>query len=135
MLALLFADVLLANEDIIALYKRRWDIEVFFKITTSYLNLDKEFQSRSYDALVAHTSVVFARTIMLALAPRNGNDPRTLGSLFHAGCDEMLQTNFAQALQLLLSLLEQLVKNFDEKMVAPVKAMLKAFMEEIPGLL
>lgn len=134
-LALLSTDVHLADEDIIALYKRRWDIEVFFKITKSYLSLAKEFQSRSYDALVAHTSIVFARYIMLALARRTSNDPRTLGSLFHAGCDEMRQASFAEALQLLLSLLEQMIKSFADKMVAPIKAMLEAFMEEIPGLL
>jgi len=56
-LALLSTDVDLADEEIIKLYKRRWDIEVFFKITKSYLRLAKEFQSRSYDALVAHTAI------------------------------------------------------------------------------
>lgn len=134
-LALLSTDVHLADEDIIALYKRRWDIEVFFKITKSYLNLAKEFQSRSYDALVAHTSIVFARYIMLALARRTSNDPRTLGSLFHAGCDELRQVSFVEALQLLMNLLEQMIKSFADKMVAPIKAMLEAFMEGIPGLL
>jgi hypothetical protein len=67
-LALLSTHVDLSDEDIIRLYKRRWDIEVFFKITKSYLQLAKEFQSRCYDALVAHTTIVFTRYLMLALA-------------------------------------------------------------------
>ncbi len=134
-LALLSTDVELADEQIIAFYKRRWDIEVFFKITKSYLNLAKEFQSRSYDALVAHTSIVFARYIMLALARRSTKDPRTLGSLFHAGCDELRQVSFAEALMLLLDHLEQLVKSFAEMVTAPIRAMLETFMEQIPGLL
>lgn len=43
--ALLSTDVDLADAQIIALYKRRWDSEVFFKITWSYLNLAKSFRA------------------------------------------------------------------------------------------
>jgi len=117
------------------LYKRRWDIEVFFKITKSYLRLAKEFQSRSYDVLVAHTTIVFARYIMLELARRTSNDPRTLGTLFHAGCDELRQISFAEALMLLLNHLEQLLKDFAELATAPIKEMLEAFIAQIPALL
>ncbi|MBD1399873.1 IS4 family transposase, partial [Pelobacter sp. M08fum] len=53
----------------------------------------------------------------------------------HAGCDELRQVSFVEALQLLMNLLEQVIKSFADKMVAPIKAMLVAFMEEIPGLL
>jgi hypothetical protein len=134
-LALLSTDVNLAEEEIVKLYKRRWDIEVFFKITKSYLQLAKEFQSRSYDALVAHTTIVFVRYIMLELARRTSNDPRTLGTLFHAGCDELRQVSFAEALTLLLNHLEQVLKAFAEFTTAPLKAMLEAFMAQIPALL
>lgn len=48
-------------------YKRRWDIEVFFKMAKSFLNLARECQGRSYDDLVAHAAVVCCRYIMLAL--------------------------------------------------------------------
>jgi hypothetical protein len=134
-LALLSTDVNLAEEEIVKLYKRRWDIEVFFKITKSYLQLAKEFQSRSYDALVAHTTIVFVRYIMLELARRTSNDPRTLGTLFHAGCDELRQVSFAEALTLLLNHLEQVLKAFAEFTTAPLKAMLEAFIAQIPALL
>lgn len=134
-LALLSTDIELADEEIIKLYKRRWDIEVFFKITKSYLKLAKEFQSRSYDALVAHTTIVFTRYIMLALARRMNNDPRTLGTLFHAGCDELRQVSFAEALILLLNLLEQVLKDFAEDTAVPIRQMLKAFIAQIPVLL
>jgi len=66
----------------VRIYGKRWDIEVFFKMCKSYLNLSKEFQGRSYDCMVAHTTIVFTRYIMLALERRNGNDLRTLGELF-----------------------------------------------------
>ncbi len=134
-LALLSTDVDLADEEIVKLYKRRWEIEGFFKITKSYLQLAKEFQSRSYDALIAHTTIVFARYIMLALARRTSNDPRTLGTLFHAGCDELRQVGLVEALLLLLDHLEQLIKDFAEATMAPIRQMLEAFMAQIPGLL
>jgi transposase-like protein len=129
------SEVELADKEIVTLYKRRWDIEVFFKITKSYLQLAKEFQSRSYDALVAHTTIVFARYTMLALARRMNEDPRTLGTLFHASCDELRQVGFGEALMLLLGQLEQLVKDFAEASAEPIMAMLKAFVTKIPALL
>lgn len=133
-LALLSTDIDLADEEIIKLYKRRWDIEVFFKISKSYLQLAKEFQSRSYDALVAHTTIVFTRYIMLELARRSAKDPRTLGTLFHAGCDELRQVSFAEAVTLLLASLQQLVKSFGEKITVPVAEALEEFIAQIPGL-
>jgi hypothetical protein len=133
-LALLSTDVKLTDEEIIKLYKRRWDIEVFFKITKSYLQLAKEIQSRSYDALVAHTTIVFTRYIMLALARRTTNDPRTLGTLFHARCDELRQTSFAEAIALLMNLLLQRLKDFADDITAPILGALKEFMRWIPGI-
>ena len=134
-LALLSTDLELADEDIVKLYKRRWDIEVFFKISKSYLQLAKEFQSRSYDALVAHTTIVFARYMMLELAKRSAKDPRTLGTLFHAGSDELRQASFTEAIALLLSSLQQLIKGFGDKISAPIAQALDAFMAEMPSIL
>jgi len=99
------------------------------------LRLAKEFQSRSYDALVAHTAIVFARYIMLELARRSEKDPRTLGTLFHAGCDELRQASFMEAITLLLSSLQQLVKSFGDEITTPVAQALGEFMAQIPGLL
>lgn len=106
-LALLSTDTTLTAEEIIKLYGRRWDIEVFFRMSKSFLNLGKEFQSRSFDALVAHATLVCCRYIMLELAKRTNADPRTLGNLFHAVCDELRQISFKEALALLLKLLEE----------------------------
>ena len=108
---------------------------MFFKITKSYLRLAKEFQSRNYDALVAHTTIVFARYIMLELARRTNSDPRTLGTLFHAGCDELRQVSFTEAITLLLSHLQQLIKDFAEQTTTPIVGMLEDFVAQIPALL
>lgn len=90
-LALLSTDTALEAEEIITLYKRRWGIEVFFNTAKSFLQLAKEFQSRSFDALVAQATLVCCRAIMLELIRREQDDPRTLGTLFHAVCDELHQ--------------------------------------------
>ena len=40
-LCLISTDVSLSEEEIIRIYGKRWDIEVFFKVCKSYLNLSK----------------------------------------------------------------------------------------------
>lgn len=60
-LAILSTDQTLSEREIIQIYGMRWDIEVFFKTTKSLLKLQKEFQGRSYDGLISHTTIVFAR--------------------------------------------------------------------------
>lgn len=109
-LALLSTDLDLSDEEIIRIYGKRWDIEVFFKMTKSYLRLAKEFQGRSYDMMVAHTSIVFARYMLLALESRETEDPRTLGHLFYVCCDELEDLKFASAILLLMDLFKAAVQ-------------------------
>ena len=59
-LAIICTDTTISKEEIIRIYGKRWDIEVFFKACKSYLHLIKECRSLSYDALTAHVSIVFA---------------------------------------------------------------------------
>ena len=63
--------------------------------------------------------IVFIRYIMLELARRTSNGPRTLGTLFHAGCDELRQVSFTEALRLRLNHLEQEMKALAEITTAP----------------
>ena len=44
--------------------------------------------------------------LRLAVAKRTNKDPRTLGTLFHACCEELQQATFAEALALVLMFLE-----------------------------
>jgi hypothetical protein len=99
-LALLSTDLSLSEDEIVTLYGKRWDIEVFFKMVKSVLKLTREFQVRSYDALVSHTSIVFIRYIMLAVIARRNTDPRTFGELFYACYDEIQDITLMEALTL-----------------------------------
>jgi hypothetical protein len=131
-LALLSTDTTLTAAEIIKLYRRRWDIEVFFKMAKSFLNLAKEFQSRSYDALVAHATVVCCRYLMLELVKRTTTDPRTLGTLFHAVCDELRQISFSEALALLLKLLEETLNQVVGLCTEQVQQLIERFIETLP---
>ena len=131
-LALLSTDTTLTAEKIITLYKRRWAIEGFFKMAKSFLNLAKEFQSRSFDALVAHATLVCCRYIMLELVKREHADPRTLGCLFHAVCDEMRQIVYTEALALLLKLLEETLGNVIGLCKEQVQQLIVRFIETLP---
>lgn len=127
-LALLSTDTTLPDDEIIRIYGKRWDIEVFFKMTKQHLNLEREVQLRDYDGLVAHTSLVFSRYLFLAVQQRFHDDPRSIGSLFYACCDEMKDLTLFDALHRLLTLALEKVRNTGEFAESVVSAMLDAIM-------
>lgn len=73
-LYLLSTDTSLNNAEIVRIYGNRWSIECFFNASKSFLKLGSEFQSRSYGAMVSHTTIVFTRYIILEWIRRNQND-------------------------------------------------------------
>ncbi|BBO67267.1 hypothetical protein DSCA_11970 [Desulfosarcina alkanivorans] len=102
----------LANDEIIRIYGKRWDIEVFFKMAIQHLKLAKEIQCRDFDALIAHTSIVFMRYMFPAYQCRIETDHRTFGDLFYACCDEMADISFVEALYRILTLAGERLKEF-----------------------
>lgn len=111
-LALLCTDLKVSDEEIVRIYGKRWDIEVFFKICKSYLALAKEYQGRSYDMQVASTSIVFLRYAMLSMEIRNSKDDRTIGDLFYYLREEMADIKLSQSLHLMLDTLREVLKEF-----------------------
>lgn len=132
-LALLSTDISLSDEEIIRIYGKRWDIEVFFKMTKSHLNLAKEFQGRSYDSMVAHTTIVFCRYIMLALESRNDRDQRSIGNLFYLCCDELQDISFSNALFLLFEVLKHSLCKFFSLPGQRLNAFLYQFISSLPS--
>ena len=108
-LCLISTDISLDEEEIIRIYGKRWDIEVFFKVCKSYLNLSRECNALSYDAMTAHTAVVFTRYMMLSLESRESNDTRSLGELFLYFSDEMGDITWIQAFQMLLQMFKTIL--------------------------
>jgi hypothetical protein len=109
----------ISEEEIIRIYGKRWQIEVFFKVCKSMLNLIGECHSLSYDALTAHTAIVFTRYMLLALEQRQNDDQRTLGELFFFLVDEMADITFARSIGILMDALiaslQEILKLSDEQ--------------------
>ena len=101
-LAFICTDTTLSEEEIIRIYGKRWQIEVFFKTCKSMLNLVGECHSLSYDALTAHVAIVFTRYMLLAMEPHQNEDQRTLGELFFFLVDEMTDITFSRSLCILM---------------------------------
>ena len=93
----------LSEEEIIRIYGKRWQIEVFFKTCKSYLQLVTECHSLSYDALAAHVAIVFTRFLMIAMEQRRNEDDRTLGELFFFFTDELADITFGESFQIIIS--------------------------------
>ena len=134
-LCLISTDVDIDEDEIIRIYGKRWDIEVFFKVCKSYLNLSKECRSMSYDAMTAHTAVVFTRYMMLSLESRESNDERSLGELFLYFSDEMSDITWIQAFQILLQMFRTLLSDSLELSDEKINELVDAFMNAIPVLL
>ena len=103
-LAILSTMIDLADEEIVRIYGKRWDIEVFFKMMKHYLNLERETQLRDFDGIIGHITIVMSRYIFLAFEQRCHDDPRTLGTLFFACSEERLDLSLVEAMQRLMGL-------------------------------
>ncbi|WP_058307366.1 IS4 family transposase [Gracilibacillus massiliensis] len=132
-LAILSTDCTLSDQEIIRIYGMRWDIEVFFKTTKSLLKLQKEFQSRSYDGLISHTTIVFTRYIVLSWQNRCSTDERTLGGMFYELCDEVSDLDWAVALQQLIDLLEDALKMSNKKVQKLIKSQVQQWIAGLPS--
>jgi len=128
-LALGTTDMSLSEEAIIQLYGKRWDIEVFFKMCKSYLNLAKEFQGISYDLITAHTAIVMTRYIILAADKRHNEDHRTMTEMFHSCYDEMADITFARALTLIMETLHVALQECISLSESEINIIMDAFID------
>lgn len=131
-LALLTTNLEHSEEDAIRIYGKRWAIECFFKVAKSHLKLAKEFQCRSYDAMTAHTTIVFLRYMMLAVSSREGEDDRTIGNLFYLCCDEMEDLRFAEVLLIFLELLGTMLTEESILTDDQIEPFLNRFINNLP---
>ena len=134
-LVLVTTDMSLTAEEVIRIYGKRWGIEVFFKVCKSFLRLEKDCRSLSYDAMTAHVSIVFTRYMFLAVEQRECKDARSLGELFYLSVDELPDVCFVEAMRLLLLLF---VERLQEKPMldeGEIQGQLQGFLKELPVLL
>ena len=127
-LAILSTDIALADEEIVRIYGKRWDIEVFFKMEKQYLDLVKGVQIRDFDGLIAHTTIAMMRYMFLSYEQRLNDDPRSFGELFHACCDEIKDLSLIEALQRIITLAISKLRKNSELSEQFIQDMLDAIM-------
>lgn len=121
------------ENEIIRIYGKRWNIEVFFKVCKSYLHLAKECRSLSYDAVTAHVTIVFTRYMMLAVENRESQDERSLGELFLYFSDELADITWLESLKLLMELFRVVMKNCFKLSDETVSELIDIFISSIPS--
>ena len=127
-LAILSTRTDLPAKEIVRIYGKRWDIEVFFKMMKHHLNLEKEAQLRDYDGIIGHTTISMVRYIFLAVEQRCHVDPKTIGSLFFACSEEIKDLSLIDALQRLLALALDRVRSSGEFAENVIIAMIDVIM-------
>ena len=123
-LYLLSTDCSLSDSEIVRIYGNRWSIECF--------KLGTEFQSRNYDAMVSHTSIVFTRYMILEWIRRNENDQKTYGELFFMLCDDIQDMDLTNALQGLLSLFTDIAAMVSADITELIKSKVTNWMKSQP---
>ena len=106
-------DIDLSPERIIELYGRRWSIEVAFKAQKSYLGLKSECQAHAFDTCNAFMAIANIRLQLMDFNRRHDNDPRSIGELFYSARSELTAITFAEALQTLLLLIDDIAVTLD----------------------
>ena len=134
-LALITTDMTITEDEVIRIYGKRWDIEVFFKVCKSYLRLSKECNSLSYDAMTAHAAIIFARYMMLAVESRNITDKRTLGEIFYLISDELSDITILESFQILIQLFFNALADFKLASSEQTDNFLEAFLMALPKAL
>lgn len=93
------------------------------------MKLGTEFQSRSFDAMVGHTTIVFTRYILLEWIRRNQNDQKTYGELFYIFCDEIQDMDLTNALTSLMALFVEQLINLPAEITNIIKSKVNDWMK------
>ena len=131
-LAIISTDTTISEEEIIRIYGKRWNIEVFFKACKSYLHLVKECRSISYDALTAHVSIVFTRYMMLSVTQRCNTDDKTICELYFCLMDELDDITFSQSMRIIIDALMETVMEYFHITEQQLEEFTSRFVQRLP---
>ncbi len=131
-LAIASTDLSLPDKEIVRIYGMRWEIEVFFKASKSLLKLGTEYQGRSYDMLIAHTTIVFSRYILLEWDRRHNQDSRSLGGLFFLLCEEIRDLDYETALKQLMCFFMMMLNYVPKKLAKAISSQVMDWIASLP---
>ena len=134
-IAFICTDTNLSEEEIIRVYGKRWQIEVFFKTCKSYLQLVSECHSQTYDALTAHVAVVFTRYLIIAYEQRRNEDDRSLGELFFFFTDELADITFSESFGIIMTAMMDSIRAIFQPTEGQMELLIEMFMGRLPEYL
>ncbi len=132
-LAILSTDVALTDAEIVRIYGLRWSIETFFKFTKSYLKLGSEFQGRSFDMLISHTTIVFTRYLLMEWGRREHQDQRSLGGLFFLFSDEVRDLDLKAAFQQIFAFFLELSQTKNKREESAISSQVQQWISSLPS--
>jgi hypothetical protein len=136
LIILISTDVSLGAKEIIATYKKRWNIEQGYKDLRAYFGLGKE-ENRIYEALIAKITLSMFAYNLVSYINRIQHEPQTLGELFRdLECElEALAISMQLFLQILtkISQIENIVK--ENKDILSIIALLSAYTQKELGFM
>ena len=94
------------------------------------MKLGGEFQGRSYDMIISHTTIVFTRYILLEWLKREENDMKTFGELFFYFCDDIRDMDLKIALQSLMGLFVDHLKNTISEIKVAIESQLQQWISQ-----
>ena len=133
-LAIICTNTELSEMEIIRIYGKRWDIEVFFKSCKSMLKLE-QCRKLSYGALTAYVSIVFVRYMFLSYEKSNNEDDRTLGELMFFIYDEMQDITFSHSMVIITQALFDAVTEMLNLTKEQLEALAERFLSRLPEYL
>lgn len=121
------------NEDkILRIYTIRWKIEIYFKISKSYLKLRTECHSPNYDAMTAHMVIVAIRYMILAVAQFDNTDYRSLEDLFYGVQREIINEMMDCAIILILDIMLESVQQYFRATDEQINELVCHFVGNLP---
>ena len=132
-LALWSTDLTITDDEVVRQYGKRWAIETFFKVAKSLLGIPREYQGRSYEGCIAHVTIVCIRYQWLALEVRKAEDPRTIGDLFYAQCQELEDIAFGWVVDQILAAFAASLQADLELTEAQIESFFAGFLKRIPA--
>jgi hypothetical protein len=119
----------LADEEIINIYKRRWNIEQGYKELREHFGFGKE-ENRIYEALIARITLSFISYNIVSYINRMNHEPQTIGGLFKELECEL--NSLAISMELFINILNEIAQNIEDTKNNEVVNM---FLEQLIGSL
>lgn len=127
-LGILSTDISLDDEEVVRIYGKRWDIEVFFKMMKQNLHLNGEVELRSYDGMIAHITIVMLRYVFITVEQRKSADMRTFGGVFRDMIEEMEDITILEALYRILEMAAEKIRGLNGISKNIIDSIIEIFM-------